>query len=267
MELKYTKDGRKVAVLGKLNSEEFIVQEIFVTGGQEVPGGENFVAKGLLDKPAESWKEKKLRETEASYERRKKNMENELERAERRLTDATQKAKLRADALMKFEKNAHILQLDTLRQFLYGQITHFYMGGYSPEIFTWDDMKPFQRETGGFGRAKPEALKLISLFGTSDGNLDFKLHDYSDGSGCSMTIYPCRSYEEALAYAQKECDEQAESFVSQDKGPSFGMDRWLKIDGIKIPEAAREKAERQQEQIRQQKIAKLKADLAALESE
>jgi hypothetical protein len=43
-EIKYTSKGQKVRIVGKLNSTEFIVQEIHVTeSGDEVPAGENFV--------------------------------------------------------------------------------------------------------------------------------------------------------------------------------------------------------------------------------
>ena len=49
MEIKYTKDGKKVAILGKLNDTTWIVQEIFILNGQELPCGENFTTKTLLD--------------------------------------------------------------------------------------------------------------------------------------------------------------------------------------------------------------------------
>jgi len=50
-EYKYLKDGRKVAVVGRLNNNQWIVQEIFVSGDQEFPCGEHFVETTLLDKP------------------------------------------------------------------------------------------------------------------------------------------------------------------------------------------------------------------------
>lgn len=59
--IKYTTDGRKVVIIGDLNQTEKIVQEIFVTeDGAEIPSGERFVVKSLLDTPAKSWKEKRL---------------------------------------------------------------------------------------------------------------------------------------------------------------------------------------------------------------
>lgn len=51
-DIKYTDDGKKVLVVGKLNAQQTIVQEIFVSAGQEIPSGENFVVKSLHDAPA-----------------------------------------------------------------------------------------------------------------------------------------------------------------------------------------------------------------------
>jgi len=60
--IKYTASGNKVIVVGKLNNQETIVQKIFVSEGNEIPAGENFIVKTLLDAPAETWKEKKMKE-------------------------------------------------------------------------------------------------------------------------------------------------------------------------------------------------------------
>lgn len=56
METKFLSDGRKVFVVGQLNNQETIVQEVFVSqAGDELPGGERFVVKSLHDQPVESW--------------------------------------------------------------------------------------------------------------------------------------------------------------------------------------------------------------------
>jgi len=68
--IKYTTDGKKVVIIGDLNQTDKIVQEIFVTeNGDEIPQGERFVVKSLLDEPAKSWKETRLEELEARYEK------------------------------------------------------------------------------------------------------------------------------------------------------------------------------------------------------
>ena len=66
MEIKFTTDGKKVIVIGSLNSQEKIVQEIFIVGGSEIPSGEHFVVKSLHDAPAVSWKEKNIKEIEVN---------------------------------------------------------------------------------------------------------------------------------------------------------------------------------------------------------
>ena len=264
-EFKYTKDGKKVAVLGQLNSQEFIVQEIFVTNGQEVPGGENFVAKGLLDQPAESWREKRLREVEASYEKRMANMEAEYKQASDRLAQMTDKAKARSSALFSFAKNARDSQLHALHAFMSGAITHFYKPGYKPEILTWEDDSVFQIDTWGC-RRKVAGIRLISLYGRSDGNLEYRLSQYNDGSGNDQTIVPCRSYEEALEHAQADVDEQARKFVAGE-ARSFALEEWKKIEGLKIPVDAAEKRARQKEQVRHARIKQLRKQIADLEGE
>lgn len=262
-DFKYTKDGRKVAVLGQLNSQEFIVQEVFVTNGQEVPAGENFVAKGLLDQPAESWKEKRIREMDARYEKALANMEREFNQASARLRSQTEKAKARAFALFKFCENADSDQLTTLRLFLSGGITHFYIRSYQPKIVTWDDDDLYQKD--GYHITRIEYTRLITLFGNSKGDLSYRIHQYSDGSGMeSKEAIPCSSYDEALAHAQADMESEAEKFVAGERN-GFSVDRWGKIDGIQIPRAALEKHRKNQESIRQQKIEKLRSELDDLE--
>ncbi len=69
---KFLTDGRKVAVLGKLNNAEYIVQEIFVTpAGEEIPSGENFTAKSLHDAPIESYHKKEEARQKAYVEKAK----------------------------------------------------------------------------------------------------------------------------------------------------------------------------------------------------
>ena len=262
---KYTKDGKKVVVLGKLNAEEFIVQEIFVSEGQEIPGGENFVAKGLLDAPMESWKDKNLREKEESYDRRIKQLERDFDVSAKRLSEGIKKAAIVADALFGFAKGTtHENDICTLKAFLSGQITHFFVDDYHPKIEEWDSDFPFQIETD-YGR-KIEGIRLISLYGKANGELGYKRHTYSDGSGSSVEIVPFTSRDLAVAYAQGVCSEAAEKFVSGKRG-NFNYDEWAKIDGVNIPKDARDKFMAQKEAKRIEKIEQLKKQIEELEGQ
>lgn len=265
--IKYTNDGRKVLVVGQLNAKQHIVQEIFVSNGQEIPSGENFVVTSLHDAPAESWKEKNLRELEERYGRVRKDWEIRINRERRRLDEAEKKAKLRASALLGFANNSDHAQLSRLGDFLSGQITHFFIKSpLSPKIVTWDDDDLFQVDRFGGGGKTIEAVKLVSLLGGSDGNLAYRLNDYKDGSGSWKEIVPCRSYDEALEEAQALLDEVAAEYVSGTRG-HFSIDTWEVIDGIVIPPEVREKLQRAKEEQRQQRLAKLREEIKQLESQ
>lgn len=264
-DIKYTDDGKKVLVVGNLNAQQTIVQEIFVSAGQEIPSGENFVVKSLHDAPAESWKEKNLRELEARYESDRKKLQAQIDDQERRLCLERDKAKMQTSALLQFAKNSDESQLETLKHFMAGEITHLFVAGYSPEIISWADSNKTYDVDSWSGRIKIEGIKLVSLMGKSDGDLSYRLHEYRDGSGNSKAIYPCTSYEAALAMAQAQLDEDGIAYVSG--GSQYlNVSEWQKIEGIVIPEAVIERYEAAADANRQDRIEKLKKELADLEA-
>lgn len=263
-EYKYTDDGRKVIVVGALNAQQSIVQEIYVSGDQEIPSGENFVVSNLHDEPVESWKEKRLREIEERYENGRERMERDFQKEQKRLSEAREKAKLQANALFAFAKNSDEEQLERLWDFLAGEITHFFLGDRcDPKIVTWDDDALYQCDRWGGGGKKIEDIKLISLMGRSKGDLAFRLHQYSDGSGGSQEVIPCRSYEEALQEAQSALDEIAANYVENGRS-FFNPEKWQQIEGIVIPERALQKHREEEEQRRKERIDKLKQELSDL---
>jgi hypothetical protein len=264
---KYTSDGKKVVIVGKLNAQETIVQEIFVSGGSEIPSGEHFVVRSLHDAPAESWKEKNLREVEERYERTKRELESKEKEARRRLNLAAAKAHEKATCLMAFANNSEDSQLDLLRAFLAGEITHFAITDCDPKIITVDDTKNFQTDNH-YGETRLEAMKLISVFGSSGGKLDYRINQYRDGSGSSKTIIPCRSYAEAVGHLQKYCDESIERYKA-DESPhrSFKFEMWSKIEGVVIPDEVIRMSKADKARKMAQQIAKDKESLALKESE
>ena len=264
---KYTSDGKKVVIVGKLNAQETIVQEIFVSGGSEIPSGEHFVVKSLHDAPAESWKAKNLRELEENYERTKERLESEMQKARKYLGLAIEKAKEKAKCLMAFADNANDSQLDLLRAFLSGEITHYAKIGHSPEIITADDTWLFQVDNH-YGETRMEATKLMSVFGSSGGKLDFRIHSYRDGSGGSQEITPCRSYAEALGHLQKECDEHIEKYkANESPNRSFDFEKWKKIEGIVIPDDVIRMSKADSAKKLAEKIAKAKEEISKQEAE
>ncbi|KPB77935.1 hypothetical protein ACKUFS_11545 [Pseudomonas cannabina] len=263
--IKYTSDGKKVLVVGKLNAEQTIVQEIFVSAGQEIPSGENFVVKSLHDAPAESWKEKNLRELELRYESDRKKLQGQIDEQERRLSLERDKAKLQTSALLQFVKNSDESQLETLKNFMAGKITHLFVAGYYPEIISWTDSNKVYDADSFYHHARLEGIKLVSLMGKSDGDLSYQLNQYRDRSGSSKTVYPCTSYEAALAMAQAQLDEDSAGYVAGDT-QYFNVPEWQKIEGIEIPAAVIERYEALADEARVRRIEMIKKELSDLEA-
>lgn len=197
-EFKYTTDGRKVVVIGNLNSNEKIVQEIFVTGESEIPAGEHFVVKSLLDAPAISWKEMNTKKIEQRYNEAQKTLEKqaiELENKIRFYADANR------EKLSFLQKYSNLLSEDALSKlimFLSGRINYVAVGSSR----TYKVIK-FQeyintRDSYGF-----DGIKLASIYGGLDGNLSYKVNRYSDGSGSSEYVYLFETEEDANEFVKK----------------------------------------------------------------
>lgn len=242
--IKYTKDGKKVNVVGKLNNADYIVQEIFVTDdGAEIPAGENFVVSSLLDEPVKSWKEKELEKLEAKYASDRQAWERSIEQQSRdmRLKHDTIKEQCKAASalLRSSESDLSDRMLDAFEQmadFVSGDITHVFIEGYHPEVRRFEDVAIY--EDRDFGGVRVDGLKLITLFGMTDGSLQWKINRYRDGSGHDWRpVYPCRSYGEALELAQERLDDIAAEYVAGERR-HLNLDEWRKIEGIKIPKDA-----------------------------
>ena len=262
MEHKYTNDGRKVLIVGKLNAEETIVQEIFVSESeQEIPSGENFVVKSLHNEPVKSWKEKRIAEITAEL----KLMNTTLEMAREKQYRAQQEAKAKLKQLKGLASNALAEHLEVAEMFVAGEITHVYMSQYGAEI------QPFDKVLRHKDTYETE-VKLLSLFGRSDGRLDWRIHQYPDGSGSgSKRFFPCRSYDEAVDLAQADYNVQVQEWRDEPdekkkrhKLGCFG-DSWDKIEGLVIADDVNKARADAAEKARIEKIAKLRNDIALLE--
>lgn len=74
-------------------------------------------------------------------------------------------------------------------------------------------------------------LKLLTLFGSSEGDLHFNINAYRDGSGYNRTIYIAKTYEEAVQLAQNILDKRNRYSSSDiESAKIFG----LKLDKEKL---------------------------------
>lgn len=263
MSHKFTSDGRKVAVIGALNAQETIVQEVFVADGTEFPAGEHFVVKALLDKPAETYKARKERETEENI----KKLETERDRISRSITDLRFRAAA-ATAKAKWIEGITEPEIrevfDNLKAILCGEYTHVVIPGYrGVEIEVWDER--LFSSCGDYGREGFENLRLISLFGEWNKRLtlSWKVNTYRDGSGSSNQFYPCRSLQDAISKAAELI--YAQEHLSDDNY-HVCLKYGIPVDEIKNAARIANKANYIKQQIAdsQARTAKLEADLVAV---
>jgi hypothetical protein len=197
MSHKYTTDGKKVIVIGNLNSQEIIVQEIFVTeDGAEIPSGEHFLVKTLHEKPVESWKAKDIRKMEARYDLRKSELKHKTDQMELR----HRRRNNELGALIKHSRFLfdHVDEevVGTFLSFLNGEITHVVKPGWSYQILPFADATDVPDSWDS-------KLKLITLFGETEGELEWRLGRYSDGSGSNELIIPCTSMDDAKSVLEQ----------------------------------------------------------------
>lgn len=205
-EKKYLSDGRKVVVIGAINKTEFIVQEIFVTNdGSEIPSGENFTAKTLLDEPAKSHKEVQAEKVEARLEQLKQK-ESTLSKE---ISNLEQKILAHSTLLQSNEKFLELFEgTDTtlLADIVTGNVKYVmgHPNGYDTfKVQTFEDAvykyeKSYHGDVYSF-----ESLKMLSVMCAkgsrypSDRRFYTCISGYEDGSGSSKEVV-CFNSEDAV---------------------------------------------------------------------
>lgn len=223
---KYLSDGRKVVLVGWLNNVEAIVQEIFVTAaGDEIPSGERFVVKSLHDTPVKSYKDKELER----LEKREKDAKATILRLEKEIELIDERLKTRramASCIEKAAKSMSPEDLDLLEMFTTGQIK------WAVDLdYRINDPVPFDTYFADvdteYGRRRFDGIKLLTLFGTSEGNLRFRVNHYRDGSGCYSNSYFFKDRESALSFIKDTVDFRIQegkcSITDYDKCLSMGI--------------------------------------------
>jgi len=201
METKFLSDGRKVVVVGALNNQETIVQEMFVTQqGDEIPGGERFVVKSLHDHPVETY-----------LSREKKKQEQALETAKAALEKVNHEIKHTKNKLLFWQGflnqtkalSDHIEEQDFeyFIDVMTGKMNYAVADTYgAPKIELFEEyMSVIDNNWHG---GKFEGIKLLSLLGNSNGNISLKVSRWPDGSGDYTTVSFFQTYEQAREFVK-----------------------------------------------------------------
>ena len=199
MESKFLSDGRKVTIIGQLNNTEWIVQEVFVTAqGDEIPSGERFTTKSLHDSPVETYKdrqEKKLNESIRTLQNKETAVQESIKKLEREriaYEKTFKSTKALSDSLLKqIDEGALNLLCDVMAGNVKYLVEDSGYGVYEPKLFL-DAIKSYD--------SYDIEIKLLSLFGRSNGSLVYKMNQYYDGSGGSREVILIRTDEELAQY-------------------------------------------------------------------
>jgi hypothetical protein len=184
--LVYTEDGCKAEYLGKVENGHVInvYGESYDHYGEryEEPMGLQVVSRVFATPP------------KALFDTRIAELKGEvaaLEKRSRELSEETRAAQKERLDLAK--KLAHLPALRHLDDFIEKRITHVLFGGADYKILPIDQAFA---ENGVYSR---KGQKLLTLYGDVGGNLQWRLNQYSDGSGWTEDVTPCLSLEEAEA--------------------------------------------------------------------
>lgn len=252
MNVKYTNDGKKVIVIGQLNNTDTIVQEIFVTkDGAEIPSGENFVTKSLHDAPVVSWKEKELKELNERFDRERKELNSKIEQLKRKQRETGEIFGMNAQII----KNINPAMFDTVADFLSGEYKFAVCvdwGGV--QIYPIND---FVLSMNGYDIE----IKLLSIFGKTNGNFGWRINSYRDDSGSWKEFKPCKTMAEAIQTAA-DLISQKESYI--EKYIDFLVENSIPLDSDKLNVflARQEKSIRDEIASHEKRVEEYKAKLS-----
>jgi len=191
-ETKYLLDGSAVEVLEALPSGKFLVARFYETlyhgeADMESDHSRPEIVERLYDSAPTQAMDVRIKEAQVRLDALKAQRLDVVNKL-----CAAQAGEREIE--MKLKRHA---QLSRLLDFIDGKITYYVEDDWQlPRIIEFKDSTTPDDE-----RERPERrrLRLLSLFGDSKGDLEWNLNRYRDGSGLNTLVYPCCSYEEAMA--------------------------------------------------------------------
>ena len=195
-QIKYTAAGKKVIVLAEVeSSKSFLVKEIYIADGKEIPLGEILQATELFNEVPVTWHEKRNYELREELEKEEKALKEKLVQFEKKKSLTIKALRGHLDSFQNlintWNRNPHTEILyktfDLLSAFVLDKIKYFVVIGYSTKIVEFKEYM--------FG--KDGEICLLSIFGSDKGHLNWNVNQYRDGSGSSNRVIPCRTLKEA----------------------------------------------------------------------
>ncbi len=197
----YLESGQEVFVIAKTNGG-FLVEIVYEEYDEPYFENTRLVRRVFKKPPTAIFKKQvaRLQDEIQTLETQKREL----------LSDIRQSEKDHAEKLKRYSQFGGLECLDL---FLDKKITHYVMPEYGRiEIIDIKDTK-----CNGWDKKQ----KLVTLFGDTDGNLQWRLNKYSDGSGSSVSVYPVIGHEAAIEKAKELVLESCREAIAAER---FGRD-------------------------------------------
>lgn len=178
IKIKYTEEGNEIGVIKKFDN--FVVGFYLYKDekGDVFQGETCIIEMELFDKPPIKKYEQSILLLKNDLEKLNEIYENKIKELDSIKKEIEEYKKI-------YDQYA---ELKYLNMFIEGKLK-YYVVEDSSDIY----ISKFEHEVSYYNK-----LKLLTLFGTTDGDLQWRLSRYSDGSGSYNNVYPFCSYEEAF---------------------------------------------------------------------
>lgn len=197
--------GRYVAPAGSAH----IVSPIFESGDEEYSEGVAEWRRCFSEAPVA-----KLAEAAAAIEARRADAQAVLSKIQDDvLALRKEKVEFERDQKARMDRLKQHAGLAQLEQFLSGELTHYVIvTDYSVTVKAIADT--VEDEDSSYYK---KSLKLLTLYGKSDGDLAWRLHNYSTGGSYSQAYecYPCVGIEAATELAKRLMTEKISGWASE----------------------------------------------------
>ena len=218
MDIRYTKDNRKVALLSEIAGGNYLVKEVFVKeDGTEYLDGKEFIVNELfIEHGALSWRDSAIRTIESEYSSLRRDLEYKIREQKREYITQLNAVKNKAAWLKNVAREPHCDTIKniihTLYKFLSGEtmwVVREEWGDYKIEPFLLSEYNGLLDENcpidQSYNRDWGRKMKILSLFGNYEGGLSWEIHQ-EQNNGCGWSIRFFDTKEEAIRYIQESID-------------------------------------------------------------
>lgn len=181
--------GNKFEYVSKLSDGRHVVSPYYISGDgeEEYLSHEVFSLDTVYKEPPISVKHEKIAELDVEISERREQLR--LVHAE--LDEAGKNRQQLLKKLQTFQA------LKRIEDFIDGKFTYFIE--YDSFSFRFIEANKSLKTTSSVDRLP---MKLLTLFGATNGNLQWKINAYSDGSGSSKNVIPVETEREAMEIIQ-----------------------------------------------------------------